>query len=125
MPKTLYSRGLPGLFASVILLILSGVALKEIRLGTASHETNKPMEAVVNSLQFADNKHRLRTDYTGIASVDFGLRYLVAAFLPGAAGWDRGFQIQQIYFLVSFFSIVALWSVEAGRRRNAWAWTSL
>jgi len=125
MAKKSYSRGWPGHFAALFFLSLSILAAKEMRLGEVASAVSEPMEAVVNSLTFPDNKYRLRENYTGIAPLDFGLRFLVAAFLPGVAGWDKGFQIQQIYFLVSFFSIIAIWSVEAGRKRNTRALTSL
>ena len=125
MAKKSYSRGWPGRFAALFFLSLSILAAKEMRLGEVASALSEPMEAVVNSLTFPDNKYHLRENYTGIAPLDFGLRFLVAAFLPGVAGWDKGFQIQQIYFLVSFFSIIAIWSVEAGRKRNARALTSL
>lgn len=111
-------RGLlgPRPLTALFLLSLSVLALKEMRLGTAAFATHAPIEAVVNSLQFPDNGHRLNSRFTGISSIDFGLRYLVAAFLPGVAGWDKGFQLQQIYFLISFFTIISIWSVEAGRK---------
>jgi len=125
MPQKSYSRGWPGRFAALYFLSLSILAAKDMRLSEVALAVSEPMEAVVNSLTFPDNKYRLQEYYTGIAPLDFGLRFLVAAFLPGVAGWDKGFQIQQIYFLVSFFSIIAIWSVEAGRKRNALALTSL
>lgn len=88
-------------------------------MGETSMGLSKPLEEVVNTLVFPGSDVRLRTVYTGISTIDYGLRFLVAAFLPGAAGWDKNSQIQQIYFLLSFFPIIALWSVEAGRTRNA------
>lgn len=125
MAKISYSRGWSGRLAALFFLSLSLLAAKEMRLSGAASAVSGPMEAVVTSLNFPDNEYRLRENYTGIAPLDFGLRFLVAAFLPGVAGWDKGFQIQQIYFLVSFFTIIAIWSVEAGRKRNSLALTSL
>ncbi|PVH78698.1 hypothetical protein DL98DRAFT_421668 [Cadophora sp. DSE1049] len=86
------------------------------------------MTTVSTTLKFPDNDQTLRTKYTGIASLDYGLGFLVAAFLPGASGWDLNAQVQQIYFFVSFFPIVSIWSVEAGRKGNASSfitWTSI
>ena len=123
--KQAYSRGWLGYPVALFFLSLSLLAVKEMRLSTASFAVQEPMEAAVTSLSFPDRKQRLRESYTGIVGLDFGLRYLVLAFLPGVAGWDKGFQIQQIYFLVSFFTILSIWSVEAGRRRNSIALTSL
>jgi hypothetical protein len=123
MAKNAYLRGWPGRFAAIFFLSLSILAAKEMRLSEAASAISEPNEAVVNSLAFPDNKYRLQKTYVGIAPLDFGLRFLVVAFLPGVAGWDRGFQIQQMYFLVSFFPIIAIWSVEAGRKRNVLALT--
>lgn len=127
MAKNAYlpGRGWPGRFAAIFFLSLSILAAKEMRLGEVASAMSEPIEAVVKSLAFPDNKYRLQETYVGIAPLDFGLRFLVVAFLPGVAGWDRGFQIQQMYFLVSFFPIIAIWSVEAGRKRNVLALTSL
>ena len=125
MALTAQSRGLPGFLAALFFLTLSVLALKEMRLSTTASAVSAPLEGVVNSLTFSHTKYRLREKYTGIEPLDLGLRYLVAAFLPGVAGWDKGFQIQQIYFLVSFFPIIAIMSVEAGRKRSDGSWTSL
>jgi hypothetical protein len=125
MASTAQSRGLPGLFAALFFITLSILALKEMRLSTTASAVSAPMEAAVNSLAFPDTKYSLREKYTGIEPLDLGLRYLVAAFLPGVAGWDKEFQIQQIYFLVSFFPIIAIQSAEAGRKRSGGSWTSL
>lgn len=125
MAKQADSRGWLGYLTALFFLSLSLLAVKEMRLGTASFAVQDPMEAAVHSLTFPDRKQRLRDSYTGIVGLDFGLRYLVSAFLPGVAGWDKGFQIQQIYFLISVFTIISIWSVEAGRKRNSIALTSL
>jgi hypothetical protein len=125
MSPTPNSRGWPGLVATVSFLSLSLLALKEMRLSPAAAAVSDPLEAAVRSLTIPHTKHRLRDKYTGIRPLDFGLRFLVTAFLPGVAGWDRGFQAQQIYFLVSFFPIIAIWSVEAGRERSSGKLTSL
>lgn len=125
MARTTHSRGWPGRFAVLFFISLSALAVKEMRLSDAAAAVNDHMPAVVGSRIFPDKKHHLREHYTGIASLDYGLQFLVAAFLPGAAGWDKGFQIQQIYFLVSFFAIIVTLSVEAGRKGNTRGWTRL
>jgi hypothetical protein len=60
----------------------------------------------------------LKTTYTGIEAVDKTLAFFVAAFIFGSAGWDRGIQLQQIYFLVAILPVLAIWNVEAFRKRN-------
>jgi hypothetical protein len=75
---------------------------------------------------FADSEHTpLRQQYTGIESLDIGLSFFVAVFLPGAAGFDAAYQIQQIYFMLSLVPLLAVMSVEAGRTCNGWAVISL
>ena len=120
-----YSRGWTGRFVALFFLLLPLLAVKEMRLSKSASAVSEAVEVVVNSLKFPDNNYRLRENYTGIAPLDSGLRFLVVAFLPGVAGWDKGFQIQQIYFLFSFFPIISIWSIEAGRKRSSLALTSL
>ncbi|RYP72906.1 hypothetical protein DL771_003944 [Monosporascus sp. 5C6A] len=75
-----------------------------------------------------DDVTPLRTRYTGIAGLDAALAGLVAAFVAGPAGFDAGVRAQQMHFLISFFAVVAVWAVEASRRRSAGravAWTPL
>jgi hypothetical protein len=119
-----YSRGLAGQFVSLFFLAVSSIAVKEMRLGVAQEAIFPHMERIVTTSKL-DNGTPLRTEYSGNKYLDTGLQYLVAAFMPGVGGLDTSFQIQQIYFLVSFFPVLAIWSVEAGRRRNVKALTSL
>ncbi|KAI2778369.1 hypothetical protein F4815DRAFT_477456 [Daldinia loculata] len=67
-----------------------------------------------------DNGTPVETRYTGIKVVDEIAKYLVIAFLEGTARWDVGVYAQQVYFLLEWFAVVCVWSVEASRRRNAW-----
>lgn len=124
MAEETYSRGWAGRFAAIFFISLSVLATKEMRLSTAAAATAGPIQAVVESRKFP-NGHTLRESFSGFAVVDVGLSYLVSAFLPGVAGWDEAFRIQQIYFLISFFPIITIWSVEAGRKGNSRALTSL
>lgn len=125
MAQNSISRGWTGRFVAVFFLSMSILATWGMRLSNPALVASQGMERVINSHVFPDNNFPLREHYTGIQPLDTGLRVLVAAFLPGVAGWDKGCQMQQIYFLVSVFPIIAVWSAEAGRKRNAWALTSL
>jgi hypothetical protein len=108
------SRGWP---ATLIFLSLSVFAFKEMHLSKPAVAVRQPIQAVVKSLVFPDQEVELRETYTGIPALDLVFRNLVAAFLPGVAGWDKSFQIQQIYFLFSFFPILTVLAVEAGRKK--------
>jgi hypothetical protein len=102
--------------AILIFLSLSVFGLKEMHLSKPAVAVRQPLQAVVESLVFPDQEIELRETYTGIPALDLVFRKLAAVFLPGVAGWDKSLQIQQIYFLFSFFPIVAVLSVEAGRK---------
>jgi hypothetical protein len=67
----------------------------------------------------------MRRYYTGVAAIDALLSVLVTAFIAGPAGWNRGIQVQQAYFLISFFPVIATWSIESVRKRTGWALISL
>ena len=119
MADKFYSRGWKGYVATGFFITMSLIALKEMRLSDVAMSVSKPMEDVTTTLKFPDHDQTLRTKYTGIASVDYGLGFLVAAFLPGASGWNLNAFVQQIYFLASFFPIISISSIEAGRKGNA------
>lgn len=75
------------------------------------------METVIKTGRFP-NGVALRRQHTGIAAVDLGLSYFMTAFIYGSSGWDPAFQLQQLYFLSSFFAVISLWEVEACRSRS-------
>ncbi|KAF2812035.1 uncharacterized protein BDZ99DRAFT_259997 [Mytilinidion resinicola] len=124
MANIFNSRGWSGYFAAIFFVSLPALAVQLMHLSDAATALAElPFQDVVTSLTFP-NKQPLRERYTGIEPLDLGLRFLVAAFLPAAAGWDPGYEIQQIYFIVSCLAIIAIWAVEAGRKGNARAVTS-
>lgn len=61
---------------------------------------------------------RLRKHYTGFATLDSGLSHLVAAFIGGPANFDLSIYLQQVHFLLGFFPIISIWTVESIRQRN-------
>ena len=103
-------------------LALAGIATYYMRIGPASQAAGKYFEAVMEGGEYRwpEADHVLRRHYTGIPSVDFALSFLVAAFYPGVrgAGMNGAFEQQEPYFLMQFASILAVFSVEAGRTRN-------
>ncbi|OAP57534.1 hypothetical protein AYL99_08272 [Fonsecaea erecta] len=106
------------IFAALSLLAVYMLRIASIRSGVADK-----MEHITTINQFIEHPLRLRTTYTGLAPLDKGLSFLVAAFMNGAAGWDQGFFVFMMYFLFSFFPIVAIWAIESCRERNGLAWT--
>lgn len=102
---------------------MSAVALYYLRLGPTCQAADKEMQEVMkgDDWRWHDHDTVLRRHYTGIAPLDFGLGFLVAAFFYGTAGWIKGIQLQQGYFLLTFFPVIVVWSVESFRARNGWA----
>ncbi|KIW06014.1 uncharacterized protein PV09_03195 [Verruconis gallopava] len=121
MPST-GSRGASSALFACVFVLLSAWAVRELRIGPVGKKAGELLEPVVNSKIIEEyGNTELRYDYTGIAGVDFILRFLVVVFLPGALGIDQGIKLQAVYFLLSFFPVVAIMSIEAGRLRNKWS----
>jgi len=106
-------------------MLLSLLATYFIRVAATASGVSDKMETIIRLSRFPDHETPLRTVYTGIALLDQGFAFLVAAFIHGTAAWDRGFHVLQIYFLISLFPILAIWSVESCRKRNRLSLISL
>ncbi|KAF8151870.1 hypothetical protein K438DRAFT_1623671 [Mycena galopus ATCC 62051] len=106
------------LVLSLIFATLSFSGLWFMRIEPALNDVPIRFQAVVETARLEDGTP-LKTRYTGIPVVDSVLLWLVAAFSAGALGLDDGVRLQQIHFLVSFFSVVCIFNVEACRKRNA------
>lgn len=106
-----------------IFLGFSLVAAYYMRFSSPAEAVGSVMEDVLRPepFIFPEKAIELRRDYCGIKAIDFPLSFLVAAFLPGADGWNKPFQLQQAYFLFSFFPVLAVFNVEAGRTKNTGA----
>jgi hypothetical protein len=119
---TIKSRGATGVIFASIFFALTSFAFYAIRLSHVSMKVGELMEIAINSPFIKEYGNlELRKHYTGIGGLDFGLSFLVTAFLPGVLDIDRGSKLQQAHFLVSFFPIIAILCVEAGRARNKWS----
>lgn len=104
-----------------IYLVFAAVATYYLHLSRAPKTVNIYLEDVFNGgdWQFPGQKTILRRRYTGIAYIDFVASFLVAVFTHGAAGWTKGIKLQQAYFLLQFTPVIATWSIESARKRNA------
>ncbi|OAL40095.1 hypothetical protein AYO20_00513 [Fonsecaea nubica] len=112
-----------GYFFAIVFVALSLLAVYMLRVASIMSGVADKMEYITTNSQFTEHSMELRTTYTGIAPLDKGLSFLVAAFMNGAAGWDRGFLVFMMYFLFSFFPIVSIWAIESCRERNGLALT--
>ena len=128
MPSSSQSSSRPLLFGSIYALI-SAVAFYYMRLGPTGQLTGKYLEPLmanaISGFTYPGRKEVIRQVYTGIHAVDGLLSMLVSAFLAGPAGWSRHIQLQQINFLLSWTSVLVVWSVESARTKNRWALIAL
>jgi hypothetical protein len=110
-----------------IYVTLASIAAYYLQLSRAPRATDVYIQQVVKGgeWKFPGQDVVLRRHYTGIAPLDFAASFLVAVFTHGAAGWTKGIQLQQAFFLLQFFPVIATWAVESARKRNAWALISL
>ncbi len=123
--KPLPSRNGVGWLFAGIFFVLSLLATYLIRIFAIQSGVSDKMESIAKTARFTEHDMPLRTIYTGLPPLDDGLSFLVAAFMNGAAAWDGGFFVLLVYFLLSFFAIVAIWAVESCRERNSLALISL
>lgn len=130
------SRNGTGVAFALVFTVLSLVAVYALRIAAVQSGVSEKLELITTTKVFSENplsRHGplaehpmpLRTTYTGIAPLDKGLSFLVAAFMNGAAGWRDSFFVFMIYFLVSFFAIITIWAIESCRERNNGALTRL
>ncbi|KAK6951197.1 hypothetical protein Daesc_007728 [Daldinia eschscholtzii] len=121
VPQT--KRPLNGLFV-LAFAGLSAISTWFMRVETVAKGVPINFNTVLETGHF-DNGTPVETNYTGIKAIDEIAKFLVIAFLEGTAGWDAGVYTQQLYFLLQWFAIVSVWSIESNRRRNAWKAVSL
>ncbi|KAI1482993.1 hypothetical protein F4774DRAFT_367838 [Daldinia eschscholtzii] len=116
VPQT--KRPLNGLFV-LAFAGLSAISTWFMRVETVAKGVPINFNTVLETGHF-DNGTPVETNYTGIKVIDEIAKFLVIAFLEGTAGWDAGVHAQQLYFLLQWFAVVSVWSIESKRRRNAW-----
>ncbi|KAI1462589.1 hypothetical protein F4805DRAFT_2388 [Annulohypoxylon moriforme] len=97
---------------------LAGLFTYLMRVDTVLNEVPSNFQSVVESSTL-ENGTPLVTHYTGVKAIDELAKFLVTAFIAGTAGWDVGVKAQQSYFLMNWFAVVCVWTVESSRRRNA------
>jgi hypothetical protein len=131
MPSSSTNTALPAArqwIASAAYILLTALGVHYVRWSEASTLARRYLDEILakEPFFFADSDRTLlRQQYTGIELLDIGLSFFVAVFLPGAAGFDAAYQIQQIYFMFSLVPLLAVMSVEAGRTYNGWTVISL
>lgn len=124
IPTNIYPRGWYGWLQAAVFILFSLCGYWATHIWPASLGLQKHFTTAIEASKFGNDVF-LRSTYTSIHSVDWLLTHLVIAFLPGVAAWDQGHEMLQRYLLASVFTVLAVWSVEACRKRNALALISL
>ncbi|OBT85982.1 hypothetical protein VE02_06383 [Pseudogymnoascus sp. 03VT05] len=60
----------------------------------------------------------LKRTYIGIEFVDNIFMYPSVVFMSGLKDWDPSFRFSNLYFLGNIIQLIAIWTVEAFRKRN-------
>ncbi|OBT77601.1 hypothetical protein VF21_04577 [Pseudogymnoascus sp. 05NY08] len=60
----------------------------------------------------------LKRTYTGVEFIDNIFMYLSVVFMSGLKDWDPSFRFSNLYFLGIIIQPIAIWTVEAFRKRN-------
>lgn len=125
MSQIRVERGWVGIAAATSFVLLSATAFYTIQIYPSRYDFDVRFKSVVDNKNYPEKPEiRIQERYTGIAGFDYGVRFLVTAFLPGVAGFSKEEFILSAYFLISFFPMIAIYSVEAGRHgsRRALTW---
>lgn len=106
-------------------IILSAAGLWYMRISTVINGVPANFDAFLAAGHLEDGTE-LKTTYTGFGAIDSLLSLLVLAFSAGPFGHEGGLmKAQQIHFLVNFYSVICIWTVESCRERNQWRLISL
>lgn len=104
---------------ALIFLTLSVFAAWEMRIEPVQNNIPRDMEKTVQVGKL-DHGITLRKRYTTVPAADEFLSMLVTAFIAGPASFDYSVYLHQFHFLIGFFPILCVWTVEACRERTKW-----
>lgn len=103
-----------GFYLMVALLVYYGMWSRSASYGLEDH-----VGAILTTGRFTyDEAFPLKRTYIGLKPIDDYLTFLSAVFMPGINDWDTSFGTLQMYFLGSLIQPIAVWTVEAFRKRN-------
>lgn len=100
-------------------VVLSVSAAWFMRIKPVLHDVPKDMQKTVEVGKLEQGS-TLRKQYTNNPIIDDTLSMLVTAFIAGPANFDYSIYLQQAHFLLGFFSILCVWTIEGCRERNKW-----
>lgn len=103
-----------GFYLLIAAIVHYGMWVRSAGYGLGSH-----LEAILSSGKFSYDSHfTLKRSYIGIKAIDDYLVFLAAAYMPALNNWDQNFGILHMYFLGMLIQPIAIWTVEAFRKRN-------
>lgn len=113
-------RGVYGWFQILLYLACALLAYYGMWYRSADYSLTDQLAAILKTGSFpSDPNFALKRSYTGIVTVDSRLAFLSAAFMAALTGWDESFSTLHLYFLGMLIQPIAIYSIEAFRKRNA------
>jgi hypothetical protein len=110
-----------GFYLLVAALVHYGMWMRSAHYGLGQH-----LESTLTTGKFSyEPDFPLKRKYIGIKPIDDYLVFLAAAYMPGLNDWDPNFGMIQMYLLGMLVQPIAIWSVEAYRKRNGLTLVSL
>jgi len=122
-------RGVTKWYFIAFYLLIAGLVHYGMWIRSADYGLGTHLQSILSTGTFSDNPgFPLKRGYVGIKAIDDYLVFLAAAYMPGLNNWDENFGTLQMYFLGMLIQPIAVWSVEAFRKRNMltpvsmWVW---
>ncbi|KAL6406619.1 FAD-binding domain containing protein [Ilyonectria robusta] len=112
-------RGVKKWYFMGFYLLIAAIVYYGMWVWSAHYGLGDHLEAVLKTGGFTfDPAFTLKRKYIGIKPIDDYLVFLAAVFMPGLNNWDQDFRVLQLYFLGMLIQPIAVWTVEAYRKRN-------
>jgi hypothetical protein len=117
--STPVSRGLKKWYFIGFYLVIAALVHYGMWVWSGNYGLDVHLGSIVTTGKFSyDPSFPLKRKYIGIKPIDDYLAFLAAAYMPGLKNWAPEFSILQIYFLGMLIQPIAIWTVEAYRKRN-------
>lgn len=112
-------RGVTKWYLIAFYLLIAGLVHYGMWIRSADYGLGTHLQSILSTGKFSDNPgFPLKRGYVGIKAIDDYLVFLAAAYMPGLNNWNENFGTLQMYFLGMLIQPIAVWSVEAFRKRN-------
>lgn len=116
-PKT---RGMTNWVLIAVYLTISWLVHYGMWIHSAQYGLADQFGSIITTGSFPPNPtFPLKRTYLGIKPIDNYLVFLAAAYMPALNNWNKSFGTLHMYFLGMLVQPIAIWSIEACRKRNA------